>query len=94
MFGVAIRDCLVNFEDPKGVRHSVQVQASSVLEAAGLGLKRVREQEMLDSEDGFSDITVEICTKTIHKVPLYKLREWRDTNSGTPREMARKGNTR
>jgi hypothetical protein len=81
------------FEDPKGVRHSVEVQASSVLEAAGLGLKRVQEQEMLDSDDGFSDITVRIYTRTIHKVPLYKVREWRDSNSGTPREMSRKGNT-
>jgi hypothetical protein len=57
---VAIRDCQVSFEDLRGVRHSVTVQASSVLEAAGLGLKRVREQEMLDDDAGFSDVTVEV----------------------------------
>jgi len=91
---VAIRDCQVSFSDPKGVRHSVMVQASTVLEAAGLGLKRVVEQEMLDTEDGFGDITVEVSTKTVHTVPLFKLREWRDSNSGSPREMARKSNTR
>jgi hypothetical protein len=91
---VPIRDCLVSFSDLRGVRHSVTVQASSVLEAAGLGLKRVREQEILDDDLGFSDITVEVATKTIHVVPLAKLRSWRDTSSGSPKEMARKANTR
>ena len=57
---VAIRECQVSFSDGKGVHHRVTVQASSVLEAAGLGLKRVREQEMLDSDDGFGEIKVEI----------------------------------
>ena len=70
------------------------VQASTVLEAAGLGLKRVVEQEMLDTEDGFGDITVEVSTKTVQTVPLFKLREWRDSNRGSPREIARKSKTR
>lgn len=84
----------MSFSDAKGVRHSVSVQASTVLEAAGLGLKRIREQEVLDTDDGFGDITVEVCTKTVHTVPVHKLREWRDTNGGSPREMVRKANTR
>ena len=89
-----IRECVVSFEDLRGVRHSVTVQASSVLEAAGLGLKRVREQEMLDDDAGFSDISVEVATKTVHMVPIAKLREWRDGNGKTPREMTRRANTR
>jgi hypothetical protein len=91
---VAIRECQLSFSDQKGVRHSISVQASTVLEGAGLGLKRVREQEMLDTDDGFGEITVEVCTKTVHTVPLHKLREWRDINSGSPREMTRKANAR
>jgi hypothetical protein len=65
-----------------------------VLEAAGMGLKRVREQEMLDDDSIVGDITVEICTRTLHTVPLSKLRDWRDANGGSPREMSRKANTR
>lgn len=91
---VPIRECVVSFDDLRGVRHSVRVQASSVLEAAGLGLKRVREQEMLDDDAGFSDITVEVATKTTHMVPIAKLIEWRDSHGKTPREMTRKANTR
>jgi hypothetical protein len=91
---VPVRECLVTFADFRGVRHSVNVQASSVFEAAGLGLKHVLETEMLDTEEGFSDITVEIVTRTTHAVPLSKLREWRDTNSGKPADMRRKAATR
>lgn len=91
---VPIRECQVSFEDLRGVRHSVTVQASSVLEAAGLGLKRVRGQQMLDDDLGFSDITVEVTTKTVHTVPIAKLREWREANGKTPQEMTRKANTR
>lgn len=66
-----------------------------MLEAAGLGLKHVKETEMLDTEDGFTDVTVEVITKTVHTVPLAKLLEWRDSNSAqSPVEMARKARTR
>jgi len=91
---VTVRECQVSFYDRRGVRHSITVQASSVLEAAGLGLKRVPEQEMLDDDLGFSDITVEVATKTVHVVPIDKLTEWRDSHSPSPRELARKMNTR
>lgn len=91
---MAIRDCQVSFSDPRGVRHRVTVQASTVLEAAGIGLKRVLEQDVLDTDDGFGDVTVEVSTTTVHTVPLHKPREWRDANSGSPREMARKANAR
>ena len=91
---VPVRECGVSFQDSHGIRHSVTVHASSVLEAAGLGLKRVREQEMVDDDGVLGEITVEICTRTVHTVPLSKLREWRDANGGSPREMARRANTR
>jgi hypothetical protein len=65
-----------------------------MLEAAGLGSKHVREHEMLDDDSGFGEITVEICTRTLHTVPLNKVREWRDANGSSPREMSRKANTR
>jgi hypothetical protein len=54
----------------------------------------VREQEMLDDDSGFEEITVKIFTRTLHTVPPSKLREWRDASSGSPREMSRKANTR
>jgi hypothetical protein len=46
----------------------------------------VCEQEMLDDDSGFGEITVEICTRALHTVRLAKLRVWRDANSGSPRD--------
>lgn len=91
---MSIRECQVSFFDRRGVHHSITVQASTVLEAAGLGLKRVREQEMIDDDLGYSDVTVEVATKTVHVVPINKLIEWRDSHSLNPRELTRKMNTR
>ena len=91
---MSIRECQVSFFDRRGIHHAVTVQASSVLEAAGLGLKRVREQEMIDDDLGFSDVTVEVATKTVHVVPINKLIEWRDSHSPSQRELTRKMNIR
>lgn len=92
------RTCLLSPIDGRDfemrIRLSITVEASSVLEAAGLGLKRVREQEMIDDDLGFSDATVEVATKTVHVVPINKLIQWRDSHSPSPRELTRKMNTR
>lgn len=49
---------------------------------------------MLDDDLGFSDVTVEVATKTGHVVPINKLIEWRVSHSPSPRELTRKMNTR
>jgi len=46
---MAIRECQVSFVDQRGIRHSVAVYASTVLEAAAAGLKQIRETEMIGS---------------------------------------------
>jgi hypothetical protein len=38
----------------------------------------MRETEMLGKEDGIHETTVEINSKTVHTVPMLKLRVWRD----------------
>jgi len=55
---MAIRECQVSFFDQRGIRHSVAVYASAVLEAAAAGLKQFRETEMIGDE-GVEDLTVE-----------------------------------
>ena len=69
---MAIRECQVSFVDQRGIRHSVAVYASTVLEAATAGLKQIRETEMI-GEEGVEDLTVDINTMTSHKVPFLKL---------------------
>ena len=66
-----VRECTVSFLDGRGLRHSSTVYAGSVLEAAALGLKQLRETGMLD--DGAAlELTVELVTRSAHQVPMTK----------------------
>jgi hypothetical protein len=90
---MAFRECHVSFVDVRGVRHSVTVYASSVLEAAAAGVKQIRETEMIEDE-GVLDLTVELTTTTSHKVPLSKLKAWLKSGGRDPREAASKNRLR
>jgi hypothetical protein len=66
---MAFREYHVSIVDVCGVRHTVTVYASSVLEAAAEGLKLIREMEMIEDESVL-DLTVDLMTSTSHQVPL------------------------
>jgi hypothetical protein len=90
---VLVRECTVSFLDGRGLRHSTTVYAGSVLEAAALGLKQLRETGMLDA-DAALEITVELVTRSAHQVPMNKLRAWLDSTGKDPREAAMKARLR
>lgn len=84
---------MVSFLDGRGLRHSTTVYAGSVLEAAALGLKQLRETGMLD-DDAALELTVELVTRSAHQVPMAKLRAWLDSAGKDPREAATKSKLR
>lgn len=43
-----VRSCSVSFKDSSGVRHSVEVTAETLFEAAALGLFLLRKDEWAD----------------------------------------------
>ena len=88
-----IRECKVSFVESRGIRHSVAVYASTVLEAAAAGLKQIRETEMIGDE-GVEDLTVDIKATTSHKVPFFKLKAWLESSGRDPREAALKSKLR
>ena len=51
--------CRVSFEDSQGCRHSTEIFAGSVYEAAALGVKAIRNQGVINDESAFT-ITVEV----------------------------------
>jgi hypothetical protein len=88
-----VRECTVSFTDSRGIKHSTTVHASSVLDAAALGLKQIREVQMVGDE-GVLDLTVELTATTSHRVPLSKLKAWLESAGRDPREAAMKGKLR
>lgn len=90
---VAVRSCAVSFKDGRGVEHSTEVLAETVMEAAALGLRCFREQGMID-DDGVCDLRVEVTTRTAHVVPVPRLKAWLDSGSVDPKTKAIKARAR
>lgn len=66
--------------------HSVEVHASTVLEAAALGVKTLRETGILDDPNGLQ-VVVEVQTTTRHTVPFARVQAWLDSSSRSPSEQ-------
>jgi hypothetical protein len=91
---MALRECRVTFRDVRDIDHSVTVHAETTMDAAALGLKRIREQKFV-MEDLADPITVELVTSTQHKVSLKKVIDWMAHESArSPKEAAMKARVR
>jgi hypothetical protein len=76
--------CIVSYLDTDGLRHTVEVQAQSLYEAAVLAIRTFREH---DCEPGAATkLEVEIRTSVIHTVTPKKLYEWLNGGAKTPKE--------
>jgi hypothetical protein len=77
-----------------GFVRSEAVHAETTIDAAALGLKRIREQHFV-MEDLADPVTAEPVTSTQHKVSLKKVMEWIAHAGGkSPREIAMKARVR
>jgi hypothetical protein len=84
--------CRVSFTDPGGMTHSIKVTASSLYEAAALGLAELRKCAMMDAAPGPATrftIAVE-SPSTVHEVPMRKLTAWLEGGGRSPAEQALK----
>jgi hypothetical protein len=61
--------------DVRDIDHSMTVHAETTMDAAALGLNRIREQRFV-MENVADPVTVELVTSTQHKVSLRKVMEW------------------
>ncbi len=94
LFSMALLECRVTFRDVRDIDHSVTVHAETTMDAAALGLKRIREQKFV-MEDLADPVTVELVTSTQHKVSLKKVMEWMAHAGGmSPKEIAMKARVR
>lgn len=88
-----VRECSVSFTDVHGVTHRVVVTAQTVLEAAALGQRTLKDQGMLDDDTAY-EFTVEVVTRTIHKVPGVRLHNWLHSQAKDPKTQALKAGLR
>jgi hypothetical protein len=90
-FTVALRTCQVAFTAHTGVTHSVEVEAESLYEAAGLGLARLKKDGWIEGLG--PDTRLEITVRTpaaLHSVTVKQLQRWVGSVNGSPADTLKK----
>jgi hypothetical protein len=88
---VAQRACSVSFVGPSGVRHSVDVTAESLYEAAILGVAALRADRWADQIAPGTQLEVHVrAPATIHWVTIMQLRRWCEGICVSPEETLKK----
>lgn len=88
---VALRTCTVGFTGPSGVRHSVEVTAESVYEAAALGVSALRKNEWADTIAQGTELEIQVREPaTSHRLTVGQIQRWCDGVAVSPDETLKK----
>lgn len=80
--------CVVSYLNTEGLRHTVEVDAESLYEAAVLAMQRFKQH---DCEPGaLSKLEVEVRTSITHTVTPKKVYEWLHGGAKTPKDAVLK----
>jgi hypothetical protein len=89
------RSCVVSFTGPTGIRHSVEVMAESLYEAAALGLSLLRKEEWAEPIAPGTQLEVQVREpSTTHSVTVAQLRRWCDGIAVSPDEVLKRNRVR
>src|SRR5436305_6112832 len=84
-----LRSCKVSYRDSDGTTHCVEVVASTLYEAAVLGLKAFQIAEWSEVPRGFLEVSVS-APVVKHEVSISKLTAWLQSSGRSPRELVQK----
>ena len=86
-----LRACTVGFVGPTGVRHSVEVTADSLYEAAIQGVSMLRQEGWAEQIAPGTQVEIQVrAPATTHCVTVAQLRRWCDGVAVSPEETLRK----
>lgn len=76
---------------PSGVRHSVDLTADTLYEAAALGLKLLRQDSWLEPIGPATRLVVEVMQPAVkHEVTLQQIQRWAQSTAITPADRLHK----
>jgi hypothetical protein len=88
---VALRACVVSFAGERGVRHSVEVTAETLYEAAATALSIFRQSEWADIVGPGTELHVAVKNpETMHSVTPNQIRRWCDGVAVSPDEVLKR----
>jgi len=80
--------CIVSYLDSEGLRHTVEVEAGSLDEAAVLAIRTFRQH---DCEPGpAARLEIEVRSSVIHTITPMRVHEWLNGGAKSPREAVTK----
>lgn len=88
---MTVRACRVSYSDTRGIRHSVEVEAESLYEAAVLALRRFGDDPWLDPIGPATILDVEVrAPATSHAISLQQVERWLAGTTKNPNESMKK----
>src|SRR3954447_13848065 len=88
---MAMKTCTVSFTGPSGVRHSVEVSADSLYEAAIVGFSLLKQDGWVDAVAPGTRLEIHVRhPATTHCVSLAQLRRWVEDIAVSPDDTLRK----
>jgi hypothetical protein len=88
---MAARACVVSFVDGRGIRHSAEVEAESLYEAAVLGIKRLNQDPWIERVGPAAQVDIEVREPgTRHRISLQQVERWLAGATSNPTEATRK----
>jgi hypothetical protein len=91
LFAVNVRACRVSYTDTRGIRHSVEVEAESLYEAAVLGLRRLEDDPWLEPIGPATVLDVDVrAPATSHAISLQQVERWLAGTTKNPSESMKK----
>ena len=88
---MADRTCTVSFTDSRGIKHSADITAESLFEAAVLGLNVLRSADLKEPPGQATVFEIEVRNPGVrHRVSLLQVARWLNGPATSPRESMRK----
>jgi hypothetical protein len=88
---VGIRVCTVSFKSATGISHSVDVEAATVYEAAGLGFARLQSDGWVEGLGPGTRLEIQVREPgTHHVVTVQQLQRWINAATPSPLDVLRK----
>jgi hypothetical protein len=88
---VSVRTCSVSFVDLRGIRHSIDVEADSLYEAAVLGIRRLSDDPWIEKIGAATVLDIEVRQPSIkHAITLQQVERWLAGATTNPTEASKK----
>ena len=93
---MSLRSCRVTICDMEGVKHTVEVTASTLYEAVAFGLVAIREQDWAgEIAEGLNTVDVSVTTvPVVHSVKMQDFNKWLSRKGGTPSDISQRKHIR